>query len=308
MAPRTKRPRSNSSSQAETSSNKSPRTNPKPTPHDALWFDDGSIVLATDVHLYRVHKGVLARNSSVFKDMFNFPTSVEGGGMNDDATNAEEWDGVPMVKMAGDSDEDVYHLLMALYDREYHEKDKPTTLPIILALLNLSTKYDIPVIRQEVIRHLLIHFPSDQEKLDSDVDIPLFDENQETPKDVNFQLLASARRCNAGPILPMLFYTCAIEPLETIFEHITRFETEDFKRLIVGREQLISRWIQLFAKNTHGNTFARYSRHRKLHISSASMFNRSARDRYGGRLRETLCLLRRIRAQMHGAFSTNFLG
>ena len=27
----------------------------------------------------------------------------------------------------------------------YHQKDKPTTLPIILALLNLSTKYDIPV-------------------------------------------------------------------------------------------------------------------------------------------------------------------
>ncbi len=70
-------------------------------------------MLATDVHLYCIHRGVLAKNSSVFKDMLELP-NVVGTGM--DGANGESWEGKPRVKMVGDSDEDVYHLLMALYD------------------------------------------------------------------------------------------------------------------------------------------------------------------------------------------------
>ncbi|KLO04230.1 hypothetical protein SCHPADRAFT_815900, partial [Schizopora paradoxa] len=76
-----------------------------------IWFEDGSIVLATTAHLYRVHKSILAKNSSFFKDMFDFPTSGEQGETEGAVANAERWKGVPLVRMIGDSDEDVYHLL-----------------------------------------------------------------------------------------------------------------------------------------------------------------------------------------------------
>lgn len=85
-------------------------------PHEALWFDDASIVLATDIHVYRVHKSMLSKYSSVFKDMLEIPFE---GVDEDGATGVDRWDGLPLVRMAGDSDENVSHLLMALYDREY---------------------------------------------------------------------------------------------------------------------------------------------------------------------------------------------
>ena len=80
-----------------------------PQPHDTLWFDDGNIVLASDVHLYRVYKGILAKHSKVLNDIFEIPT---GDG------NTESWEGVPMVRMVGDKDEEVSVLLRALFERK----------------------------------------------------------------------------------------------------------------------------------------------------------------------------------------------
>ncbi len=90
-----------------------------PKPHMGLWFEDGSIVLATDVHLYRLHKSVLANYSTVFKDMLELSNGE--GAMDTESTdtlNRDSWEGMPLVKMAGDSDENVYHLLMTLYNRK----------------------------------------------------------------------------------------------------------------------------------------------------------------------------------------------
>ncbi len=76
--------------------------------HNEHWYEDGSIILATDVHLFRIHKGILAKHSSFFHDMFNLPTSK--------ILNVDEyWEGVPVVKMVGDSDEEVDLVLRALY-------------------------------------------------------------------------------------------------------------------------------------------------------------------------------------------------
>ncbi len=83
-------------------------------PHETLWHEDGNVVLATDVFLYRVHKGVLANQSTFFKDMFQLP-NIGGGGENG---AVDDWNGVPLVTMVGDKDEDVYNFLMTLYDRK----------------------------------------------------------------------------------------------------------------------------------------------------------------------------------------------
>lgn len=46
--------------------------------------------------------------------MFKIPT----GATNDATAMSEEWNGIPTVKMLDDKDEDVYNLLMTLYDRK----------------------------------------------------------------------------------------------------------------------------------------------------------------------------------------------
>ena len=80
-----------------------------PKPHEKLWFSDGTIVLATDVHLYRVHKGMLAKYSTVLSDMFEMPTGE---------SNTDCWEDVPIVRMVGDKDEEISNLLEALFDRQ----------------------------------------------------------------------------------------------------------------------------------------------------------------------------------------------
>ncbi len=92
-----------------------------PPPHDELWYEDGNILLATDAHLYRVHKSVLAKQSTVFKDMFELsgmPPEVGEETGKSAMLLSEEWDGLQVVKMFGDSDEDVRYFVKALYNRE----------------------------------------------------------------------------------------------------------------------------------------------------------------------------------------------
>lgn len=92
--------------------------------HDVLWYEDGSIILATDVHLYCVHKSFLASSSTVFKDMLAMPSADSEGiavGSSQEMHMGKDediYEGKPVVRMFGDSDENVYHLLMALYDRK----------------------------------------------------------------------------------------------------------------------------------------------------------------------------------------------
>ncbi len=88
----------------------------RPIPHETLWYEDGNIVLVTNAHLYRVHKGILVQQSSVFNAMLRMPLPDEGDSKS--PTDAWKSNVLPMVNMEGDKDEDVYNLLMAVYDRK----------------------------------------------------------------------------------------------------------------------------------------------------------------------------------------------
>ncbi len=91
-----------------------------PKPHDILWYPDGNIILKTDTFLFRIHKGVLSGQSSVFKDMFDLSAGEEI------KANDGEWaveivqdlfEGLPIVPLALDKGKDVAHLLRAVYER-----------------------------------------------------------------------------------------------------------------------------------------------------------------------------------------------
>ncbi|KLO05409.1 hypothetical protein SCHPADRAFT_839455, partial [Schizopora paradoxa] len=155
-----KRPRLSEGSQADDEGEQlgnSTTASTGPRPHEEVWFSDGSIVLATDLHLYRVHKGMLAKYSKVLSDMFEFPTG-------DEDANTERWEDVPIVHMVGDSDEEVRLLLKALYGMNLQAALHKLTLSEVASLLSISSKYDFQDVRTDVIQHLEFLFPNTQEK------------------------------------------------------------------------------------------------------------------------------------------------
>ncbi|KLO07726.1 hypothetical protein SCHPADRAFT_945018 [Schizopora paradoxa] len=210
--------------------------------HESLWFEDGSIVLTTDVHLYCVHRCVLARNSTVFKDMLELPNvgitpDPNVGGISDGI----DWEGKPLVKMVGDSDEDVYRILMVLYDIEFYCVHKPTTLPIILSLLRMSAKYDFCVIRNVVTSHLELLYPNNLNGVEARALGDVFEDFNGEVDDFDFRLLVAALQYNLKTILPMLYFDCSMAPLDYILKAAEnlRLEKHQIEKLIHGREEIV---------------------------------------------------------------------
>ena len=71
--------------------------------HEEFWFEDGNLILTTQGVGFRVYRGLLASQSSIFADMFASSSA-----------NADEvFDGCPVVQMS-DSPGDLAHLLRIL--------------------------------------------------------------------------------------------------------------------------------------------------------------------------------------------------
>lgn len=79
------------------------------TRHGEFWLYDGSIVLAVENTLFRVHQTILANHSEVFADLFTIP-QPEGEDMID---------GCPVVHLYDDREQDFADLLRAMYHPEY---------------------------------------------------------------------------------------------------------------------------------------------------------------------------------------------
>ncbi|KAF9034378.1 hypothetical protein BJ165DRAFT_1513506 [Panaeolus papilionaceus] len=119
-----------------------------------VWMDDGNIVLQADQTQFRVHKSMLSRCSSVFKDMFSIPQPT------DEISEADR--GCAVVHLH-DSATDVAYLLTAIYNHQY--SDNPVHPPFtdinkLSALLRLANKYDIPSIRQNMILRIDAEYPT----------------------------------------------------------------------------------------------------------------------------------------------------
>ncbi len=77
--------------------------------HPSLWHEDGTIILATPQMLFRVYRGILSRNSPVFRDMFSLPQPSTSSDAGEDII-----DGVRVVQIH-DRDEDLEPFLSALH-------------------------------------------------------------------------------------------------------------------------------------------------------------------------------------------------
>ncbi|KLO06817.1 hypothetical protein SCHPADRAFT_860940 [Schizopora paradoxa] len=213
-----------------------------------LWFEDGSIVLATDVHLFCVHKSLLAKNSSIFRDMLEMPS---GGESDSQMVDGEDYyEGKPIVKMVGDSDDDVRYLLMALYNHNFFRANNPTTPSIFSSLLYASSKYDVPVILQEVVEQLKSYYPTELSKLrpsdrrhlvrgeDSTEDKDAITDFN--PAEFAFKMLGVAVQADIKEQLPMMYFECAIYPIKRIMSLSKQFSLGSgiVETLLAGREKL----------------------------------------------------------------------
>ncbi|TDL22627.1 hypothetical protein BD410DRAFT_748386 [Rickenella mellea] len=193
--PRAKRPRTSDSVAIEN------RT------RDAkLWFEDGNIILTTKLTLFRVHRGVLLTNSSVFADMLSIPQPER---------DEDSFLGLPVVEMF-DDDKDVTHFLHVLYDRGYYRGGSATTFEKISSLLRMSTKYRFTELRNEIISHLAIAYPATLEKYKTDTDpetqqslFPLF-------AGQHFAVVTLARETDAIILLPAALWRSSCEEIGEI--------------------------------------------------------------------------------------------
>lgn len=78
-----------------------------PVKRSDIWLEDGNVVLQAEDTQFKVHRGLLARVSPIFADVFSVPQPAGG-----DLTV----EGCPLLHLQ-DSAQDINHLLSALYDQ-----------------------------------------------------------------------------------------------------------------------------------------------------------------------------------------------
>ena len=78
----------------------------QPAVRGTVWYDDGNVIIEAESTQFRVHRGVLAANSDIFRDLFLVPQPVTGERMVE---------GCPIVQMQ-DRANDWTHVLSALYN------------------------------------------------------------------------------------------------------------------------------------------------------------------------------------------------
>jgi hypothetical protein len=75
-----------------------------------VWYDDGTLIICAENTLFRVHRGILAAQSDIFKDMLSIPQPP--------SVNAETFEGCAMVRVH-DNAEDMKRLLRVVLDIRY---------------------------------------------------------------------------------------------------------------------------------------------------------------------------------------------
>ena len=185
-----------------------------------LWLEDGNIVLQAEDTQFKVHRSMLSRHSSVFRDMFMVPQpSIPNGDVVDSCAVVE----------LSDSSEDLTHALRALYDRWYVVCSLPPSaeddvscfalgphsymglaesapLLVVASFLRIGRKYNIQALQAEGRRRLFAKAPI---TLDEYTSKPVW--QFEAPIEAWFMILDLAREFEVRSVLPVAMYeSCRI--------------------------------------------------------------------------------------------------
>ncbi|KAG6843930.1 hypothetical protein H0H87_011621 [Tephrocybe sp. NHM501043] len=160
---------------------------------------------------FRVHRGVLARHSEVFRGMLDFPQPSS-------LTESETFDGCQVVEMH-DLPADLSNLITALYDGPTFANRRFEDFIYIAGILRLSTKYFVDNLRKRAIQFLSETWPVTLQGHDAmiskAVDTP--STNGITYPYVHpLHILNLAREVNAHSLVPAALYFLSLYNFDDI--------------------------------------------------------------------------------------------
>ncbi|KAA1468955.1 hypothetical protein DENSPDRAFT_834459 [Dentipellis sp. KUC8613] len=163
------------------------------TRDEDLWMEDGNLIIVCESVGFRIHRGILARHSKVFRDTFAI------GGQYPDQ---EMYENAAVLRLP-DSEDEFKELLRSIYDIRYPPFGSTIRLRILRALLLLSTKYLFEELRTQVIHQLQMLFPSKRAGLRST-------RPRVWPTDMSGLLgIQISQECNVPIILPAACFEAA---------------------------------------------------------------------------------------------------
>lgn len=162
-----------------------------------IWFEDGNVIIQAEKTHFKVYRGGLAANSSIFKDMFSMPQPPSAGEL--------DVEGCPVVHVS-DTAEDIAIVLQALFLRGHVAAGEPLSIPAVVAFLRLGKKYDIELLHAEALKRLHCEYPSTLGEMDLDYPSPMIAQKPDTPTDLIIANLA--REQSLLSVLPLALYRC----------------------------------------------------------------------------------------------------
>ncbi|KAJ7213122.1 hypothetical protein GGX14DRAFT_620272 [Mycena pura] len=219
-----------------------PTSIPSSTPSPALteatapstvWFEDGTIILEAEGSRFKVFKGILAANSTVFSDML-----VVG---SNPANNDEMVEGCPVVRVY-DTALDLMHFLKALHYVGYYDPPETKDFLMIAAILRLSTKYNVEFLRRRTLAHIASLYPTTLQEWDQRLDNAMEVFNARP-----FAVFLLAKETGHHALLPACMYLCAdtvdindiLDGLASIDGKHIELEWVDKRACIRGRQNLL---------------------------------------------------------------------
>ncbi|KAH9856089.1 hypothetical protein C2E23DRAFT_722316 [Lenzites betulinus] len=220
---------------------------------DDLWMEDGNIILVAGGVGFCVYRGVLTRQSEVFRAMLGLPQPPQASVSESEDT----FGGIPVVPLS-DSSQDVKYLLQAILPSAplFNRYSIPSTK--LAAVIRLSNKYGFIELERHGLECLESYYTSDfyaWNAANRDDSSLRFDHDQLSP----IEVIDIARLTGTPSLLPVAFYRCVTEPdlmKEAIRGHIRedgtliQLNSEDIIRCFEGQRRLVELALEAFCHIT----------------------------------------------------------
>ncbi|KAJ7197727.1 hypothetical protein GGX14DRAFT_573876 [Mycena pura] len=170
-----------------------------------LWFSPEVVILRAQKDVFRIFVSILRAKSSVFADMFSFPSPP--------TSEVETIDGIQVVDLHDDPEE-LGAFLKAIFDADFFLPPPTKTitkLQDIIGILRMAHKYDVAFLRRRALQHLELLYrvhlgePGESPGWDS-VDQSRYSSD----KDRDLIVIKAAVEVGATWLLPAAYYSlCA---------------------------------------------------------------------------------------------------
>ncbi|KAI1795326.1 hypothetical protein LXA43DRAFT_882141 [Ganoderma leucocontextum] len=168
--------------------------------HSDIWFNDGNIVLVAGGTAFRIYRGLLASQSTVFSDMFASSTSSPD----------EIFDGCPIIHLS-DSPHTLAYLLRVLLPNSrihYHmtRANPIRTFDELSAVIRLAHKYHISQVQEQALA-LLKKYSLNATSITTYSSPPPHSQLILDPR-LNIGVVNLARLTDTPSLLPLALYCC----------------------------------------------------------------------------------------------------